>query len=169
MNKVIRKFPFATIILLLASIPALAAEEGEQAPDFTLPSIYADQPDISLSSLAGKVVYIDFWASWCAPCLTSLPLYNDLYHRYRDQGLEVMGITVDDPIEDGLEFLADTPLDFPIPADPAGEVMDLYAVYGMPTSYLIGRDGAIRLVHMGFRDGDIEKIERAVREALAAD
>ena len=162
MTSAIRRLLLATIILLLASIPVLAVEEGDQAPDFTLPSI-------SLSGLAGKVVYIDFWASWCAPCLTSLPLYNDLYHRYRDQGLEVIGITVDDPIEDGLEFLADTPLDFPIPADPEGEMMDLYSVYGMPTSYLIGRDGEVKLVHMGFRDGDIEEIENAIREALASD
>ena len=169
MISAIRKISLVAIILLLASIPALAVEEGDQAPDFTLPSIYEGRPDISLSGLAGKVVYIDFWASWCAPCLTSLPMYNDIYNRYRDQGLEVIGITVDDPIEDGLEFLADTPLDFPIPADPEGEVMDLYTVFGMPTSYLIGRDGEVKLVHMGFRDGDIEEIEHAIQEALAAD
>lgn len=165
----IRKLLLLALILLFASVPAVAAEEGDMAPDFTLPSIYEGQPDINLASLAGKVVYIDFWASWCAPCLTSLPLYNEIYHRYRDQGLEVLGITVDDPIEDGLEFLADTPLNFPIPADPENEVMDLYSVFGMPTSFLIGRDGEVKLVHMGFRDGDIEQIEQAIKDALAAD
>ena len=165
----IRKLLLLALILLFASVPAVAAEEGDMAPDFTLPSIYEGQPDINLASLAGKVVYIDFWASWCAPCLTSLPLYNEIYHRYRDQGLEVLGITVDDPIEDGLEFLADTALDFPIPADPENEVMDLYSVFGMPTSFLIGRDGEVKLVHMGFRDGDIEQIEQAIKDALAAD
>ena len=165
----IRKLLLLALILLFASVPAVAAEEGDMAPDFTLPSIYEGQPDINLASLAGKVVYIDFWASWCAPCLTSLPLYNEIYHRYRDQGLEVLGITVDDPIEDGLEFLADTPLDFPIPADPENEVMDLYSVFGMPTSFLIGRNGEVKLVHMGFRDGDIEQIEQAIKDALATD
>lgn len=158
----------AGMVLLLCR-PALAVEEGDPAPDFTLPSIHADQPEISMSALAGKVVYVDFWASWCAPCLTSLPLYNDMYHRYKDQGLEVMAISVDNPIEDGLDFLEDTPLDFLIPADPNGEIAELFEVFGMPTSYLIDRNGVVKLVHMGFRNGDMEIIEQAVQEALAGD
>ncbi len=64
-----------------------AVEEGDVAPDFNLPSIYADKPAITMAGLKGKTVYIDFWASWCAPCLTSLPLYNELYHQYKDQAL----------------------------------------------------------------------------------
>jgi len=169
MMRALHKLALLALIAGFAALPAWAVEEGDAAPDFTLASIHAGQPAIRLSALAGKVVYIDFWASWCAPCLTSLPLYNDLYLRYRDQGLEVLGITVDDPIEDGLEFLADVPLDFPIPADPESEVMDLYAVFGMPTSFLIGRDGTVKLVHVGFRNGDIELIEQAIEDELAAD
>lgn len=147
---------------------AVAAEEGEQAPDFTLPSIHADQPAISLAGLRGKTVYVDFWASWCAPCLKSLPLYNTLYHKYKDQGLEIVAINVDNPIEDGLDFLLDTPLDFLIPADPDGTTSELFEVIGMPTSYLIAPDGTIKLVHMGFRDGDIELIEEEIAKLLAA-
>jgi len=145
---------------------ALAVEEGEPAPDFSIPSIYEGQDPISLESLAGKTIYVDFWASWCAPCLTSLPLYNELYHKYKEQGLEVVAITVDNPIEDGLFFLEDTPLDFLIPADPEGDAAELFGVIGMPTSYLIGPDGEIKLVHMGFRDGDLELIEAAIVENL---
>ena len=98
------------------------------APDFSLPSIYADQPAVSLSALRGKTVYIDFWASWCAPCLLSMPLYNEMYHKYKDQGLEIVAISVDNPIEDGLDFLLDTPLDFLIPADPDGDIAELFEV-----------------------------------------
>lgn len=155
--------------LTLASSTALAVEEGDSAPDFNLPSIYSDQPDIALSDLQGKTVYVDFWASWCAPCLTSLPLYNELYHKYRDQGLEIVAINVDNPIEDGLDFLLDTPLDFLIPADPDGESAELFGVIGMPTSYLISPGGEVTLVHMGFRNGDIEIIEQAIQAALAGD
>lgn len=157
----------ALLTLGALSTGALAVEEGEAAPVFDLPSIYADQPAISSASLAGKTVYVDFWASWCAPCLTSLPLYNDMYHKYKDQGLEIVAINVDNPIEDGLDFLLDTPLDFLIPADPDGEAAELFEVIGMPTSYLIEPDGTVSFVHMGFRSGDIEIVEEAIQASLA--
>ena len=156
----------ALMALSAGTTSAWAVEEGDTAPVFDLPSIYADQPAISTASLEGKTVYVDFWASWCAPCLTSLPLYNDMYHKYKDQGLEIVAINVDNPIEDGLDFLLDTPLDFLIPADPDGEAAELFEVIGMPTSYLIEPDGTVKLVHMGFRSGDIEMIEEAIQESL---
>ena len=156
----------SAVIVFTISASALSVEEGELAPHFNLPSIYPDKPSISLQELAGKTVYIDFWASWCAPCLISLPLYNDMYHRYKDQGLEVLAISVDNPVEEGLEFLEDTPLDFLIPSDPEGETAELFQVIGMPTSYLISPDGEVKLVHMGFRNGDMDIIEAAVKEVL---
>ena len=157
----------AFLALSAASMLASAVEEGDTAPIFDLPSIYSDQPAISTASLEGKTVYVDFWASWCAPCLTSLPLYNDMYHKYKDQGLEIVAINVDNPIEDGLDFLEDTPLDFLIPADPDGDAAELFEVIGMPTSYLIQPDGTVTLVHMGFRSGDIDMIEEAIQASLS--
>jgi len=156
----------ALLTLTAVSTFVWAVEEGDQAPIFDLPSIYADHPAISTASLEGKTVYVDFWASWCAPCLSSLPLYNDMYHKYKDQGLEIVAINVDNPIEDGLDFLLDTPLDFLIPSDPDGEAAELFEVIGMPTSYLIEPDGTVKLVHVGFRSGDIEIIEEAIQESL---
>ena len=157
----------AFLAISAVSTLAAAVEEGDTAPIFDLPSIYSDQPAISTASLEGKTVYVDFWASWCAPCLTSLPLYNDMYHKYKDQGLEIVAINVDNPIEDGLDFLEDTPLDFLIPADPDGDAAELFEVIGMPTSYLIQPDGTVTLVHMGFRSGDIDMIEEAIKASLA--
>jgi len=159
----------ALLTLTAVNTSAWGVEEGDQAPIFDLPSIYADHPAISTASLEGKTVYVDFWASWCAPCLSSLPLYNDMYHKYKDQGLEIVAINVDNPIEDGLDFLLDTPLDFLIPADPDGEAAELFEVIGMPTSYLIEPDGTVKLVHMGFRSGDIEMIEEAIQNSLGGD
>jgi len=164
-----KKLGLHTAAALLMSVlmgSAYAVEEGDPAPELTLPSIYADRPEISLQALEGKAVYVDFWASWCAPCLTSLPLYNDMYHKYKDQGLEVIAISVDNPIEDGLDFLEDTPLDFLLPSDPEGNAAELFGVIGMPSSYLIGPDGEVKLVHMGFRNGDMEIIEAAIVEHL---
>jgi cytochrome c biogenesis protein CcmG/thiol:disulfide interchange protein DsbE len=149
------------------NIMSFAIEEGQSAPSFTLPDIQEGKPDISLDTHRGKAVYVDFWASWCAPCLRSLPQINALYAKYKDQGFEVIAINVDDPIEDGRDFLLDTPLDYLIAADTNTEVLESYGVTGMPTSFLIDSEGIVRMVHMGFRENDIQIVEAAVLNLLA--
>ena len=156
------------VTLNLFCAPLFALEEGDKIPDVDLASIYEGQPNIALSNLEGKTLYIDFWASWCAPCITSLPQYNDLYKKYKQDGLEIIAINVDNPIEDGLDFLIDTPLDFLIPQDPEGDAAELFGVIGMPSSYLISPEGNVELVHMGFRNGDIDIIEEEIKKVLAA-
>jgi len=156
------------LVLPGLATPAQALEEGQSAPDFTLPDILEGKPAITLSDLRGKTVYVDFWASWCAPCLRSMPLINDLYAQYKERGFEVIAINVDSPVEDGREFLLDTPLDYLIAADTENEVLEQYGVRGMPTSFLIDSEGVVRMVHMGFRDNDIELIEAAVTGLLDA-
>ena len=155
------------ITLISTCSVSLALEEGDKIPEFDIASIYENQPNISLKDLEGKTLFIDFWASWCAPCITSLPLYNEIYDKYQDQGLEVIAVNVDNPIEDGLDFLLDTPLDFLIPQDPEGDVSESFGVIGMPSSYLVSPDGSVRLVHMGFRNGDIDIIEEEIQKVLA--
>ena len=167
---IFRKASYASVMALTLSLSfnSFAVEEGDEAPAFSLPSIEQGQPDISMAALEGKTIFVDFWASWCAPCLKSLPLYNEMYHKYKDQGLEIIAINVDNPVEDGLDFLIDTPLDFLIPSDPDGETAELFQVIGMPTSYLVSPEGKVELVHMGFRTGDMEIIEEAIEKVLAA-
>lgn len=142
-----------------------AVEEGETAPAFELPGVRASDATVSLQDLRGKLVYVDFWASWCLPCLRSLPEINTLYEQYREQGFEVVAITIDDPVEDALDFLddLDTPLAYHVVADQTAEIMDLYNVVGMPTSFLIDQQGVVRKVHKGYRDGDAELLEQAIR------
>jgi cytochrome c biogenesis protein CcmG, thiol:disulfide interchange protein DsbE len=148
----------------LFTAAASAAEEGLQAPDFTLPGVRDNEAAVTLSDLRGNIVYVDFWASWCAPCLRSLPEVNTLYEQYKDQGFSVVAVTIDDPVEDALDFLLDleTPLAYHVVLDQTAEIMDQYAVVGMPTSFLIDRDGVVRMVHKGFREGDTEKLEQAL-------
>lgn len=160
--------------LWLVSLPVTALEEGEPAPDFTLPALTADgvgageSEEITLSALLGQVVYVDFWASWCPPCIRSLPEISTLYKEYRDQGFEVIAITIDNPLEDATEFLQDldTPLDYRIAADVNADVMDAYGVRGMPTSFLVDRNGTIRMIHEGYRDGDLQRIENELTPLL---
>lgn len=145
-----------------------AIAEGQPAPEFTLPGVREQEPTVTLNELRGDIVYVDFWASWCAPCLRSLPQVNELYEKYRDQGFSVVAITIDDPLEDALDFLLDldTPLAYQVAWDQPATVMDQYEVVGMPTSFLIDRQGVIRLVHKGFREGDTELLEQALLALL---
>lgn len=164
------RHPLKGILLavsLLTSSVALAVEEGSVAPDFTLPALQEGKPAVSLSDFRGKVVYVDFWASWCAPCLRSLPQINELYNTYKEQGFEVIAVNVDDPVEDGLEFLLDVDLDYLTPADTDNKVLEAYGVRAMPTSYLIDPAGIVRKVHMGFREGDSALLEEELRKLLA--
>lgn len=170
MKKLIKAlFASSVLGLCLSSAPLLAIEEGVFAPEFTLPGVRPNEQAITLSELRGQIVYVDFWASWCAPCLRSLPEIHTLYEKYKEQGFEVVAITIDDPVEDALEFLDDleTPLSYHVVLDLTAEIMDQYGVVGMPTSFLIDREGVVRKVHKGFRQGDTELLEQALLGLLA--
>ena len=158
----------ASGIMGLTSLGLANVEEGQMAPDFTLPDINPDAPAVTLSALQGKVVYVDFWASWCVPCLRSLPEINTLYQQYRDQGFEVLAITIDTDLEDAEDFLLDlaTPIEYLVLSDIDSDVMYDYGVRGMPTSFLIDRQGVVQKVHEGYRDGDIELLEQALQPLL---
>ena len=152
--------PLLCVALTFAT-PAFAADA---APDFKLPSA---KGMVELSKLKGKVVYVDFWASWCIPCRKSFPWMNELHKKYKDQGLEVVAVNLDksrEPIDD---FLAKTPADFTIAYDPSGGTATNYKVSGMPSTYLIDRNGLLQLSHIGFRDKDKVEMESKIKELLA--
>ena len=150
----------------LAAVPALAAAVGEPAPPFTLPG--AGGRPIALDALRGKVVYVDFWASWCGPCRRSFPWMNGLQARYADEGLAIVAIDVDKRQEDALRFLLDTPASFPIAWDPGGDTPAAWGVQGMPSSYLIDRNGVIVAVEEGFHDERRAALEQRIRALLRA-
>jgi len=105
---------------------------------------------LDLTAYKGKVVYLDFWASWCAPCRQSFPWMNDIQQRYASDGLVVLAVNVDHSREDADEFLQSYAPAFKIVFDPAGAIAEQYRLKDMPTSVLIGRDGKIHFVHNGF-------------------
>jgi cytochrome c biogenesis protein CcmG/thiol:disulfide interchange protein DsbE len=113
-----------------------------------VPCAHADGLD--LSAYKGKVVYLDFWASWCTPCRLSFPWMNQLQARYGRDGLVVIGVNVDHDRALADEFLAANRGNFPIVYDPHGALAGKYDFKDMPTSFLIGRDGKVRSVHSGF-------------------
>lgn len=144
-----------------------AAEVGQQAPSFTLPTLLQDQPT-ALDSFKGKVVYLDFWASWCAPCRTSFPILNKLHEKLKGQGFEVVAVNVDEDKTNAEKFLKEIPVGFTVLRDATGEWADKqYAVESMPTSYIIDKQGVIQKVHKGFTSDDVAEIEHKITELLA--
>ena len=129
-------------------------------------SAHADGLD--LSAYKGKVVYLDFWASWCIPCRLSFPFMNDLQQRYESRGLVVVAVDVDKDRAAADDFLRQQLPGFKIVYDPAGQIASQYKFRDMPTTVLIGRDGRQRFVHDGFfpaQEGNyIAHLEALLRE-----
>lgn len=155
-----------TLLITSASLKANASEVGEPAPQFTLPSLLEDKPT-SLQQYRGKVVYLDFWASWCAPCRTSFPLLNKLHQKLKDQGFEVVAINLDENKAKAEAFLKEIPVGFSILRDEKGEWSDQYVVESMPTSFIIDKQGVIQTIHKGFTSDDIHELEQKITELLA--
>lgn len=155
-----------TVLINTASLNANASDVGEPAPPFTLPSLLQDKT-ISLQQYSGKVVYLDFWASWCAPCRTSFPLLNKLHQKLKDKGFEVVAINLDEDKAKAEAFLKEIPVGFTILRDEKGEWSDKYVVESMPTSFIIDKQGVIQNIHKGFTSDDINELEQKITELLA--
>ncbi|MFI4891128.1 MAG: TlpA family protein disulfide reductase [Steroidobacterales bacterium] len=112
------------------------------------PLAYAS--DLDLSAYHGKVVYVDFWASWCAPCRESFPWLDDLARHYGPKNLVVIGVNVDQDRARAERFLNQVPAGFPIVYDPHGDIATAFKVTGMPSAVLIDRTGRVRFQHAGF-------------------
>jgi thiol-disulfide isomerase/thioredoxin len=122
---------------------------------------------VDSAGLKGKVVFVDFWASWCAPCRRSFPWLNEMQARYGAKGFQVVGVNVDRERADADRFLVEVPARFAIAFDAGGDTPKRYAIKGMPTSVLVGADGRVIKKHTGFRDEDRAALEAAIVAALA--
>jgi cytochrome c biogenesis protein CcmG/thiol:disulfide interchange protein DsbE len=150
-------------VLALLAGGAAAVAPGSAAPDFTLDG---RSGTVTLADYRGKFVYLDFWASWCAPCKRSFPWMGALQQRHAGAGLQVVAVNLDTRREDAERFLAQTPAGFVVAFDPAGAIARQYAIKGMPSSVLIGPDGTVLQVHAGFTDDATRGIESALSAAL---
>jgi cytochrome c biogenesis protein CcmG/thiol:disulfide interchange protein DsbE len=159
------KIAAATLVsLALVSFPSSGAETGEAAPAFSLTTAAGERVD--LEALRGKVVLLDFWASWCAPCKRSFPWMGEMQRKYGARGLTVVAVNVDRKRADAERFLQLVPAPFVVAFDPAGATPAAYAVPGMPTSYLIDASGRIAYVGQGFHDERKDEVEERIRALL---
>lgn len=145
------------------SAPAAAVSSTEPL-EFSLPGANGDTVD--LKDFRGKPVILDFWASWCEPCKTAMPFFDELQAKYGD-ALVVIGVSVDDRAEAMKEALAQRPVRFLIVHDQKGSLAQRLEVSTMPSTYLLGRDGVVRQVHRGFVASDQEGLEVQVQRLLA--
>lgn len=151
---------FFLIILITFSQSLLANEQKK----FTSIELLNQQ----LEKEKGKVVYIDFWSSWCIPCRKSFPWMNDLQAKYQAQGLTILSINLDHSRQLADEFLVENPANFPVIYDPKGLIARKYQLKGMPSSYIINRQGKIVSAHVGFNQEKKLAYEQELKALLTA-
>lgn len=147
------------LLTLAAAVSAL--EVGD-----AMASCTALRAAASAESLRGRVLLIDFWASWCPPCRRLMPFLNGLQANYSDQGLSVIAVNVDEVRADAEGFLRRVSISYPNVYDPQGECPARFGVRGMPSTFLIDRHGIVRDVHIGFRNRNRESMRAAVLALL---
>ncbi|MBF0488714.1 MAG: TlpA family protein disulfide reductase [Nitrospirae bacterium] len=161
------------LILLLATtasaVPPAPWESdeiiGKVAPDFTLKTI--DGKNFSLSTLKGKTVLINFWATWCPPCVEELPSMNKLYLKYKQKGFEVVAVSLDSSTAKVKKYIVKNPLNFIVLLDPDKRVAKkLYKVSAQPTTYLISSDGKIIRKFFGSVDWTDEVVQKEIEGLL---
>ena len=137
---------------------------GKPAPDFTLQDLEGN--NVTLSELKGNVILLDFWATWCGPCVMAMPHIDKLHQDYKDRAVKVYAVNQREAREKIEPFLKSKKLSLPVLLDPNGDVGKAYGVRGIPTTVLIGKDGTILKVMVGFDPNADEAIKQIIEEQL---
>lgn len=150
---------------MLFSQSLMALEQGDAVPKCALTSMDGGQ-SYKLEQFKGKVLYVDFWASWCGPCAKSFPFLNQLDAEFKDKGLQILGVNLDEEKPAAHEFLNKYPAAFTVVADAGEQCARSFDVKGMPSSYLVDKNGMIHHVHLGFRPAEAEELRGLVEQLL---
>jgi cytochrome c biogenesis protein CcmG/thiol:disulfide interchange protein DsbE len=151
-----------------AAGPTPASRTYEMAPDFRLPSVAGGE--VQLSDLRGKVVLIDFWATWCGPCVKGIPHLNELYSEHKGAGFEIVGVSVDQGrggrtgIETVKQFVKSTPIDYTLVMADASTATSYGGIRSIPTAFLVDRNGKVRHKYVGLQPAHV--FERDVKALL---
>ncbi len=146
------------------AVSSLVGASASLAPSFSLPSRAGDT--VSLDQLKGKVVMLNFWASWCGPCRQEMPLLDQMHKRYSSLGFTLIGVNVEANTKDAERWLKETPVSFPVLFDRDSKVSKLYDVSAMPSTVFIDRKGNLRYLHRGYKAGDESEYLNQIRALL---
>lgn len=161
---------FATVLALgsstFAASKLVEKDKRKDFPKVSLPALNG-KGTVNPTSMKGKVVIVDFWASWCEPCKVELPFLNSLYKKYKDKGLVVIGVNMDEKVEDAKAFLKDNPVQVPLAYDGAKQVLAKEKnIEKMPTSFILDKNGKEAVRHEAFHAGDEKAFEDHVVQLL---
>jgi thiol-disulfide isomerase/thioredoxin len=159
------KFFYKLLIVSILSLSLASADESPVVSDFDLPS---KTGNVKLSDFKGKVIYLDFWASWCGPCKQSFPWMNAMQEKFKADGLVIVAVNLDTNIDDANKFLSANATNFTIAFDHKGVTPRIFSVKGMPSSFIINREGKIVFQHVGFNENEKNKLGQKLVEYLKA-
>lgn len=145
---------FAVMFMLFFTVQVSAQQKGEWLEQF------------DIAQYKNKVVYLDFWASWCAPCRKTFPWLNEMQAKYQDKGLVIIAINLDRKIEGAYRFVNATPADFPLYWDAKSELAKKYKITGLPSSLLFSGDGELKDHHTGFKKSEQQSYEANIVKLL---
>jgi len=160
----IRRLLCAAPLLICAAASASTVQPSMLAPDFTLRSMGG--PNLRLNEQRGRVVMVNFWATWCAPCRQEMPHLVKLYDKYRDAGFVLLAVNIDDNARAATDLATKMGLTFPVLLDTDKAVTRLYDMGTMPATVIIDREGRVRHLHRGYREGYELSYEQQVRALL---
>lgn len=167
-----KKIAVSIIVCILPVVVSYALSEKNSSKlssgYFQIPKNHLQGPVLKDENLKNKVVLLDFWASWCGPCKEALPFYEDLYTKYKAQGLEVIGVNAQDTPKERSDFLKSIKLSFPIFEDSVkNSLVNKLDLVALPTLFVFDRTGKIILSYRGFDQKKMAELEAKVKEALA--
>jgi peroxiredoxin len=163
-HRTLRRMLCTASMLVAAGAGAASVQLSTAAPDFTLRSV--DGPNLRLQEQRGRVVMVNFWASWCGPCRQEMPHLNKLYDKYRGAGFVLLGVNIDDNARTATDLSAKLGLKFPVLLDTDKTVSRLYEMGAMPSTVVIDREGRVRYLHRGYRDGVEITYDEQIRSLL---
>ena len=160
----VKRIVLGAVLAVAAGLTPAAVAPAGVAPDFTLRSV--DGPNLRLQEQRGRVVLVNFWATWCGPCRQEMPHLNRLYEKYRSSGFVLLGVNVDDDQRNAVGVASKLGLTFPVLLDTDKKVSQLYDLSAMPATVLIDKDGRVKYLHRGYQSGYEDTYDKQIREML---